>query len=50
MATDIKLPCFNLTKEERLALTSLRNDTFITIKEADKGQGVEVWDRQDYLK
>ena len=28
----------------------LRNDTSIIIKEADKGLGVVVWDRKDYLK
>ena len=50
MAIDTKLSYSNLTKEERLALSSLRNDTSIIIKEADKGSGVVVWDRKDYLK
>ena len=50
MAIDTKLSYSNLTKEERLALNSLRDDTSIIIKEADKGSGVVVWDREDYLK
>ena len=50
MAIDTKLPYSNLTKEERLALNLLRDDTSIIIKEADKGSGVVVWDRKDYLK
>ena len=50
IATDTKLSYSNLTKEERLALNSLRDDTSITIKEDDKGSGVVVWDREDYLK
>ena len=50
MAIDTRLSCSNLTKEERLALNSLRDDTSIIIKEADKGSGVVVWDRKDYLK
>ena len=50
MATDTKLSYSNLTKEERLAIKSLRDDTSIIIKEADKGSGVVVWDRKDYLK
>ena len=50
MAIDTRLSCSNLTKEERLALNSLRDDTSIVIKEADKGSGVAVWDRKDYLK
>ena len=39
----------NLTKEERQAIYSLRDDTLIIIKEADKGSGIVVWDREDYL-
>ena len=51
MAIDIKLSYSNLTKEERLAFNSLRDDTsIIIIKESDKGSGVVVWDREDYLK
>ena len=45
MATDTKLSYSNLTKEEHLALNSLRDDTSIIIKEADKDSGVVVWDR-----
>ena len=48
--SDTKLSYSNLTKEERLALNSLRDDTSIIIKEDDKGSGVIVWDREDYLK
>ena len=40
----------NLSKEERDALYSLKNDNTIVIKGADKGSGVVVWDREDYLK
>ena len=29
---------------------SLQNDTDIIIKSADKGSGVVVWDKEDYLK
>ena len=50
MATDTKLSYSNLTKEEHLALNSLRDDTSIIIKEADKDSVVVVWDREDYLK
>ena len=51
MAIDIKLSYSNLTKEDRLAFNSLRDDTsIIIIKESDKGSGVVVWDREDYLK
>ena len=50
MATDTKLSYYNLTKEELLVLKSLRDDTSIIIKEADKVSGVVVWDREDYLK
>ena len=38
----------NLTKEELDALYSLRNDSTIIIKGANKGSA--VWDREDYLK
>ena len=50
MAIDTKLSYSNLTKEELLALNSLRDDTSIIIKEADKGSGVVLWDREDYFK
>ena len=40
----------NLSKEERDALYSLKNDNPIVIKGADKGSGVVVWDREGYLK
>ena len=43
---DKKLNYSNLTKEERQAIYSLRDDTSIIIKEADKGSGIMVWDRQ----
>ena len=38
-----------MTKEERNAPHSLRDDKSIIIKEADKGSGAVVWDREDYL-
>ena len=50
---DIEIPSRrynNLTKEERDALYSLRDDSPIIIKGADKGSVVVVWDREDYLK
>ena len=50
VAIDTKLSYSNLTKEERLVLNSLRDDTSIIIKEADMGSGVVDWDRKDYLK
>ena len=40
----------NLTNEERDALYSLRDDSTIIIKDADKSLVVVVWDRGDYLK
>ena len=40
----------NLTKEQREALYSLKDDTTIIIKGADKGSVVVIWDREDYLK
>ena len=43
---DKKLNYSNLTKEERQAIYSLRDDTLIIIKEADKGSGIMAWDRQ----
>ena len=43
-----KLNYSNQTKEERQAAYSLTDDTLIIIKEADKGSGIEVWDREDY--
>ena len=49
---DIEIPStrFNsLTKEEREALYSLKDDRSIIIKGADKGSAVVVWDREDYL-
>ena len=46
---DKKFSYSNLTKEERHAIHSLRDDTLIIIKEADKGSGIVVWDRADYL-
>ena len=50
MAINTKLSYSSLTKKERLALNSVRYDTSIIIKEADKGPGVLVWNREDYLK
>ena len=49
LSLDKKISYSNLTKGERNALHSLRDDTSIIIKEADKGTGVVVWDREDYL-
>ena len=44
-----KISYSNLTKGERNALYSLRDDKSIIIKETDKGSGVVIWDRGDYL-
>ena len=46
---DKKLSYSNLKKEERQTIHSLRDDTSIIIKEAEKGSGIVVWDREDYL-
>ena len=40
----------NISREERAALNDLKSDRSIVIKEADKGSGVVVWDREDYVK
>ena len=50
MAIDTKLSYSSLTKEERLALNSLRDNTSIIIKKVDRGSCVVVWDRKNYLK
>ena len=50
---DIEIPSKrydNLTKDERDALYSLKDDPSIIIKDVDKGFAVAVWDREDYLK
>ena len=50
---DIEIPSKrfnNLTREEREALYSLKDDPSIIIKGADKGSIVVVWDREDCLK
>ena len=40
----------NLTKEEREALYSLKDDPSIIIDGADKGSVIAGWGREDYLK
>ena len=50
MKSNDKLSYCNLTKAEKEALQSLKNDNSIVIKEADKGSGVVVWDREDYIR
>ena len=50
---DIEIPSKrfnNLTKKEREALYSLKDDPSIIIKGADKGSVIVVWDREDYLE
>ena len=50
---DIEIPSKrynNLTKEERDALYSLRDNSTIIIKGAGKSSVVIIWDRGDYLK
>ena len=39
-----------MTKGERDAVYSLKNDNSIIIKEADKGSAVVAWDRDGYLR
>ena len=39
----------NLSNNERMALNDLKKDFSIIIKEADKGSGVVVWDRGDFI-
>ena len=39
----------NISREESEAINSLRSDRTIVVKEADKGSGVVVWDREDYI-
>ena len=46
---DKKLSYSNLLKGEREAIYSLRDDILIIIKEAEKGSGIVVWDREDCL-
>ena len=40
----------NLTKKEGEAMKELMNDCNITIKPADKGSGIVIWNTQDYLR
>ena len=40
----------NLTKDERNAMYSLKDDKSIIIKGTDKCPAVIVWDREDYIK
>ena len=50
LGIDTRLSYSNLSREERQAMQSLRDDSSIVIKEADKGSAVVVWDREDYLQ
>ena len=43
----MKPQSYNFTKEEWQALKNLEEDRSITIKPADKGSYVVVWDRED---
>ena len=49
LSLDKKISYSNMTKGERNDLHSLKDDTSIIIKEADKESGAVVWDREDYL-
>ena len=40
----------NLTREERIAVYDLKNDTSTIIKEANQSSVVAVWDKKDYIK
>ena len=50
LSLDEKLSYSNLTKWERNALYSLRDDPSVIIKEGDKGSSVVVWNREDYFR
>ena len=50
LSLDMKISCSTLTRGERNALYSLRDDTSINIKDAYKGPGAAVWNRDDYLE
>ena len=39
----------NLSHSEHLSLQQLKSDRNIVIKEADKGSGIVVWDREDHI-
>jgi len=41
---------YNLTKDEKRAITSLLNDPSIVIRPADKGSGVVVEDAESYIE
>ena len=45
-----KSSSFNLTRNERKALDSLANDTSIVIKEADKGGGIVIMNKDFYKR
>ena len=50
---DIEIPSNrfnNLTEDQRNAMYRLKDDKSITIKDADKGEAVIVWNREDYLE
>ena len=52
-SSEIEIPSkrfTNLTKDEKNAMCSLKDDKSIIIKGADKGTAVIVWDREDYFK
>ena len=49
MSLDKNFKYSNLTKEERQAIYFLRHGTSIIIKEADKGSGIVVWDKEEHL-
>ena len=41
---------FNITKEERKAITTLKNNKQIIIKPADKGGAIVLWDIESYIQ
>ena len=46
---DSKLGYSNFSNEEWQAMQALADDRSISIKKADKGSIVVVWDRNDYI-
>ena len=41
---------WNITKEEEIAMKELLSDDTIVIRQANKGSGVVVLDREDYMQ